>query len=518
MNRRREVSPLKSKKFLLPAAIVCALVLFAAIFLSTHVFVSGQFYSKNTESLDLRGNGMGIAEYEALRAALPDCVITWDVPFQGGFYPQDTKELTITGFSSEDAASLPYFPSLASIDATGCSDAEIRMLREICPGLDLSYTVPIDGKDWPQDTKKLTVTSLTAEDVERIALLDALTAIDAGNCRDLDALKEIGLKYPGLSLTYNLTVCGETFSRFAEELALTQADPAVLIDLLWHMPDLKTLNLASPVGNASDLLYLMELYPEVAFSWNREVLGIEVTCTDTEVDLSGTAPASLSEIREEMEWFPSVEKLILCDLEFDNDTMAAFREEMRSQYKVVWNVDVGYLTMRTDEIYYMPGKYNLGVTDEQAYNLRYFEDMICIDVGHKPLFNCEWAAFMPNLKYLIIADTYIDDISPLAGHDQLIYLEMFITKVTDLTPLLSCTALEDLNLCYTHADPEPITKMTWLKNLWWAEPPIEEAEFQEYLPDTHLMFLHHSSTGNGWRQLQNYYDMRDILGMHYMWG
>ena len=47
---------------------------------------------------------------------------------------------------------------------------------------------------------------------------------------------------------------------------------------------------------------------------------------------------------------------------------------------------------------------------------------------------------------------------------------------------------------------------------------MEEAEFQEYLPDTHLMFLHHSSTGNGWRQLQNYYDMRDILGMHYMWG
>ena len=125
---------------------------------------------------------------------------------------------------------------------------------------------------------------------------------------------------------------------------------------------------------------------------------------------------------------------------------------------------------------------------------------------------------MPNLKYLIIADTMIDDISPLEGHDQLIYLEMFITKVTDLSPLLTCTALEDLNLCYTHADPEPVTKMTWLKNLWWAEPPMEESEFQEYLPDTHLMFLHHSSTGNGWRQLQNYYDMRDYLGMHYMWG
>jgi hypothetical protein len=60
--------------------------------------------------------------------------------------------------------------------------------------------------------------------------------------------------------------------------------------------------------------------------------------------------------------------------------------------------------------------------------------------------------------------------------------------------------------------------MTWLKRLWWADCPIPVEEFQEYLPDTQLMFLHHSSTGNGWRQGQNYYDMRNILGMHIMWG
>lgn len=520
MLRRREVPPLKSKK---PLIILAAILLVAAVFgifyTTGHIFVNGKAYAKDASVLDLRGSGIGIEEYEEICASLPDCEILWDIPFQGNFYSQDTAELSFTSLSSEEEAVLHLFSKLSSIDCTGCTDYSLLLrLRETFPDVKLHYTVSIDDTECPENTRTLTVASLSMEDVEKIALLPELTSMDVTGYDDLSVLKAIAQRYPDIALSYNLTVGTETFDRFTKELTLTNADPAELLDLLWHMPRLETLTLTDPVGNADDLITLTETYPDVDMTWSREILGVAVSSSDTEVDLSGTSPLSLRDIRSEMNWFPNAEKLILCDLGFDNDLMAAFREEMRSEYKVVWNVDVGYLTMRTDEIYYMPGKYNLGVTDEQAYNLRYFEDMICIDVGHKPLFNCEWAAYMPKLKYLIIADTYIDDISPLEGHDQLIYLEMFITKVTDLTPLLSCTALQDLNLCYTHADPEPITKMTWLKNLWWAEPPMEEAEFQEYLPDTHLMFLHHSSTGNGWRQLQNYYDMRDILGMHYMWG
>jgi len=351
-----------------------------------------------------------------------------------------------------------------------------------------------------------------------LTYLPDVTRIDAGNCGDLDILKAIGQQYPHIEISYSLTFAGETFDRFSREIVFRQADVGQLQSLLWHMPSLERLDLIAPEGNSADLLVLSELYPDIELSWNRDVLGVNISSSDTEVDLSGKEPESLDQIREEMAWFPNVQKLILCDVNYDNETMAAFREEVRGEYKVVWNVEVGYLTLRTDDTYYMPGKYNLGVTEEQAYNLRYCEDMVCIDVGHKPLYSCKWAAFMPNLKYLIIADTAIDDISPLEGLDQLIYLEMFITPVKDLTPLLSCTALEDLNLSYVRADPEPITQMTWLNNLWWAESPMEEAEFQEHLPDTHLMFLRHSSTANGWRQLQNYYDMRDYLGMHYMLG
>ncbi len=123
---------------------------------------------------------------------------------------------------------------------------------------------------------------------------------------------------------------------------------------------------------------------------------------------------------------------------------------------------------------------------------------------------------MPNLKYLIAADCQLLDIEPLTGLDQLVYLEIFMTRVTDYSPLLTCTALEDLNICYTQGDPEIIKQMTWLKRLWWAGCPIEEEEFQAYLPDTKLSFYRGSSTGRGWRSGQHYYDMRDLLGMPYL--
>ena len=509
----------RKKKMMIAAALVLILGTSAGIwYQQSHVFVEGDAYRKSSETLDLRGSEISIEYYETLSQALPECDILWDIPFQGQFYPEDTRELTVNNLSARDVSQLPYFPALTTLDAVGCTDYETLMqAKDAYPGLEILYSVCIAGRDYPQDAEELSITSLSDQDIQQIRYLPLVKSVKASGC-DLSQLKKLQETYPEILTAYSVPIGGENYDRTVTSLSLDVTSLSDLADALWHLPELEAVTLTEPRGTPEELISLTESYPDVSFTWTKDILGISVNSTDLEVDLSGTAPESLEQIAQEMAWFPAAEKLILCDFPYDNETMAAFREKMRPEYTVVWNVEVGYLTVRTDETYYMPGKYNLGVTEEQAYNLRYCEDMVCIDVGHKPLFTCEWAAFMPNLKYLIIADTMISDISPLEGLDQLIYLEMFITKVTDLSPLLTCTALEDLNLCYTHADPEPITQMTWLKNLWWAEPPMEEAEFQEYLPDTHLMFLHHSSTGNGWRQLQNYYDMRDYLGMHYMWG
>jgi hypothetical protein len=127
---------------------------------------------------------------------------------------------------------------------------------------------------------------------------------------------------------------------------------------------------------------------------------------------------------------------------------------------------------------------------------------------------------MPKLKYLVLADTRVRDITPLTGLKDLVFVELFLTAVKDYSPLLTCTGLEDLNLCYTHGDPEPVTRITWLKRLWWSGDWKARAKygdtFRENNPDGVFNFTTGSSTGEGWREGKHYYAMRDLIGMSYM--
>ena len=202
--------------------------------------------------------------------------------------------------------------------------------------------------------------------------------------------------------------------------------------------------------------------------------------------------------------------------------MAAYREEVRSKYKVVWTVIMTEkCKARTDDTKFMPidqGEYYF--QDDDGYNLRYCEDMVCIDIGHSTVENIDFVAFMPHLKYLILAWTQVKDITAISNCKDLIYLELDHGIVHDFTPLLGCTALEDLNIGdhMWDTDLTPISQMTWLKNLFATDYSYANQQLLiESLPDTRVVTTATSTaSGNGWRNLQNYYDMRDYLGKPYM--
>lgn len=182
------------------------------------------------------------------------------------------------------------------------------------------------------------------------------------------------------------------------------------------------------------------------------------------------------------------------------------------------------VTIRTDAKWFYPFKYyrDMIVEEEDLYPMRYLTDLEAIDIGHMTqVRTCEWVRYMPNLKYLILAETAITDISPLAELKNLVFLEIFTTHITDYSPLLECTALEDLNLGNTYGDPEPISHMTWLKHLWWSGTMGASASapyiLPEALPDTEMKFnLNTPNVQNGWRQLDNYYAMRDLMDVFYL--
>lgn len=264
---------------------------------------------------------------------------------------------------------------------------------------------------------------------------------------------------------------------------------------------------------------LLVLLPLNGVAWAREsqdvCFGDQTYPADsTELSLSGV---SLEEVEAALPLFPNLQKVILSDTGADDEALDALNRAY-PDISIVWTVQIGRFSIRTDAIWFYTAD-DLSITNESIQKLRYCTEMVAVDIGHmKNITDCTWLETMPHVKYLILADSSITDISPVAGLKELIYLELFNLKLDDYSPLLGCTALQDLCLGNTHADPEPLSHMTWLHNLHWYrglfEASTREAvsRLPEQLPQTNVMLDVTGKIGNPWRSMANYYVFRDIIG------
>ncbi|MBE6921738.1 MAG: hypothetical protein E7465_00975 [Ruminococcaceae bacterium] len=411
----------------------------------------------NLKKLDLRGTEITAAEFETVKAWLPEAEILWDIPFQGAFYPMDTEELTVEALTEADAAVLGYFVQLKRISAEACPDYRVlHKLRMERPNLYVSYTIPVGDEKYDYDVR---------------------------------------------------------------ELVLSGEDAKELLEVLPYFTELEQVELTVPLAPAEELMALTAAFPEVAFSWNLELAGLSVNEKTETLDLTGI-PMTVEQMDAVLPYLLSLSYVDMTDCGISNEEM----DDLNRRYeniKIVWTVDIGkYFRLRTDATAFMPWKEGIFVNDEIIYNLRYCTDMIAIDLGHKKITNIDFVAFMPHLKYLLLCETMITDLTPLTGLTELVYLELFMLPPQDLSPLLTLTGLEDLNLHYTQGDANIIAQMTWLKNLWWRQssgtPQNLQQMLQEALPNCHINFTSISSTGEGWRKLPNYYAQREIFGMYFM--
>lgn len=239
-----------------------------------------------------------------------------------------------------------------------------------------------------------------------------------------------------------------------------------------------------------------------------------------ELELHGKG-MTLEELENGIRRFPDLHKVILLNTDAENSELEALNHKY-PDVEIVWTVYVGRIPVRTDETcFYTPNKGYLP-NNEDLKQLRYCTQMIAVDIGHLHATECTWLEYMPHVRYLILADTEITDISPVASLKELVYLELFKLKLTDYSPLTECTALQDLNISSTHADPEPLSRMPWLHNLHWyqglSNPETREAvaKLPEQLPDTNVMLDMVGNISNPWRSLANYYVFRDLIGAEFL--
>lgn len=536
----REEAFMRGKSALVAAVLILAIILSAAgglfFILNNNYLVDFKLYPKDAESMDLREEDVSIRHYEALRQKMPGCRILWNVPFQKGKLSSDTTVLTVDTLSAQDVEMLAYFPQLETVHAEGCRDYEsLDLLRQTYPKVTVLSCVVLDGTEYSADTDAVKLKTASPENLSLLPFLRNLRTVTVENSEEGQDYSEIIRYCEEKGLNFWLHIGEELVDANVQELTVEKITDADL-SLLGNLPRLKQLHMVDPAADPAALTALPEAYPNMDISWEVHIEDKVFRNTDTEVDLSQTVVTDLAQVEARMEYLPQVEKVIfgvcgrdnpkwgnskskLAASDIENEDMAAYRDRVREKYKVVWTVRLGpSIALRTDKDNFMPNHFGVGqFFDDYTVNLKYCEDMVCLDLGHMTMHTIDFVTYMPKLKYLILAWTEVQYIEPIRTCKNLIWLELDNSCIRDYSPLVDCTALEDLNIGKTFCDITPILQMTWLKNLYMIFGNGGDAwKASQALPDTHVVARGDATVGGGWRRLPNYYDMRDCLGMYYM--
>ena len=408
---------------------------------SDQVFVDGHQYRDGTSQLDLRDRDVALSHYQKLREKFPDREILWNVPFQKRHYENNTKKITVTSLTEEDAEVLAYLTELSYVDASNCFDYEaLKKLRELKPDCQVESCVAVAGQILPYD-----VTSLEISEGE-------------------DDFEELMARLPYLE---NL-----------EEVSFTE-------------PQLK----------AEELKILSETFPLIEFTWEKTLFRQRLSSQTEELDISGMKYTSVEAIEAQTDYLPGLKKLIMCDTGLFNEDIAAFRERSRDRFKVIWNVKIRDFDVRTDAVWFKPSAFSKEVRDCDMRSMKYCEDMLYVDMSRHYVKNIDWVKGTPHLKYLVVTDSPLRDIQALRYAKELKLLDLSGDDLRDLRPLMDCTALEDLTLAAVFSDLSPVGQMDWLKNLRISR---EESGLEQKLSNTAI-------NGSSWKQLPNYKDMQKLM-------
>ena len=511
-----------------------------------YVFWNGSLFPKNEQSvsvtgkrmrnpkaflnftdlrqLDARDTGMTVEQYEWFREELPNCLVMWDVPIQGTYYSQDTRRLQVEKLTDWEIDALKYLLSLELVDVGQWSDeVRIRKLKDQYPRLTVRHQVSIGGEWWDSDVASLVLADADpGELTEKLSSFGNLKSVLlTGSIPEQSVLQALQSRYPEIFFLWKMDAMGMTLETDLEELDLSNVrleSVEELEQLLPYFPRLRSVVLDGTGLSQTQMRELAAANPEIHVVFDF-VFGDLILRTDAqEIDLSNIPMENTKAVEAILPFFRNLKKVVMCGCGISSEDMDALNRKYE-EIRFVWSVNLAGKWLRTDAVYFTPNKWGISCDNENIYDLRYCVDMVCVDIGHHmKVTNCEWVRYMPNLKYLVLAETGIADITPLENHESLVFLELFLSKVKDYSVLTTCKTLEDLNLCYTQGDPEPIGEMTWLKRLWWSGSWVGRTYLADKLPDTYTEYLSLSSTGRGWREGHHYYDMRDFIGMEYMVG
>ncbi len=225
--------------------------------------------------------------------------------------------------------------------------------------------------------------------------------------------------------------------------------------------------------------------------------------------------------------FPNVKRLVMCDCGLDNAGYAAIQDR-HPDIKIVFEIVLEYWTIRTDVVAFSTFKTTAEefyMNNEDAYYLRYCNELVALDLGHNYVSDLSFLEYMPDLKVLILVDNvkekdgetlrHLTDLSELRYATKLRYLEIFANNVSDLSFLEYMPDLEDLNISYNSVSSiEHMKNLPKIKKLWMEHTYISGAgvsTLRQLYPNARIVSSGEGSIDQGWRSGERYRAVRRMF-------
>lgn len=291
--------------------------------------------------------------------------------------------------------------------------------------------------------------------------------------------------------------------------------------VLEEMAQLESVKLSPSLGFAA-VGRVQQLPSQPLVDYRFSLYGKEFSTADTSMNLNAVPIGDNGEaLRAVLPYMTncSMVEMERCGLRYV--TYAAIRDEFPER-GIVWRVDFGGYSVRTDETRILASIKGYNLTGEKCAVLKYCTKVRYLDLGHNIIDDISFVEYMPDLEVAILAINYWSDASPLAACKKLEYLEIFNTRCTDLSPLSELTNLKHLNVCWIKElrDISPLYNLTGLERLWIGcvnQVPKEQLEeIRERLPDTNINTTTDNPTSEGWRKDPRYDLLSEQFGYHWL--
>jgi len=408
-------------------------------------------------------------------------------------------------------------------DMTGIPYSEIDAYRQEHPHVKISYTVTIEGGSEPmllnESTTEIAVTDTAQLNslIDHADYLQQVILIDLGSLSpDAVLLDNFRTAFPNADVHYSsVTLLGTVYSADVTALDLSHITPeqvGAAACALKALSAVQTVELMDADQNTAlaieDVAKLNAARPDIQFHYEFRLFGKTLS---TDMERLEYFKAKLTD--EDLEQFriiaPFMHNLTYLKLDWcgtSDEATAALREDLKEYgIKVVWRVFFYKYNCLTDTLRIWA---NWEVTSEHAEVLKYCNEVKYLDMGHSFIKTCEFVKYMPDLEVCILADTKLINVEPLQYCKNLKFVEIFMTHVTDLSPLVGLDKLEHLNISEMFAleDISPICGADVFPNLIQINcvctelPADQVALFKENHPNSANEFRNfgHSTLFN-WR-------------------